>query len=105
MDSTGLRALTTLVERRMKEGIPVFLVGLQDQPRELILRSPLANLLGRERLDLSPEAAIEMIRNQGLMSTSREAPIPMPAPAPSGDGASGGTNGEKPPEPQTRLFD
>ncbi|HET9514167.1 MAG TPA: SulP family inorganic anion transporter [Gemmatimonadales bacterium] len=72
MDSTGLRALTTLVERRQKEGIPVFLVGLQDQPRDLILRSRLADLLGRERLDLSAEEAVEMIRNQGLMLTSRE---------------------------------
>ena len=37
MDSTGLRALTTIVERKRKENIPVFVVGLQEQPAELIL--------------------------------------------------------------------
>ncbi|HEX9893275.1 MAG TPA: SulP family inorganic anion transporter, partial [Gemmatimonadales bacterium] len=76
MDSTGLRALTILVQQRLKQNIPVFVVGLQDQPRELILRSPLADLLGRERLDLSAEEAVEMIRNEGLIITSREARIP-----------------------------
>src|SRR4030095_4271742 len=76
MDSTGLRALTTLVERRVKTGVPVFVVGLQEQPRKLILRSRLADLLGRERLDLSAEEAVEMIRNFGLIITSREAAIP-----------------------------
>jgi SulP family sulfate permease len=81
MDSTGLRALTTLVQQRMKQNIPVFLVGVQDQPRELILRSPLADLIGRERLDLSAEEAVEMIRNYGLIISSREAAIPPPEPA------------------------
>lgn len=76
MDSTGLRALTTLVTRRVREGVPVFLVGLQDQPRELIARSGLADLVGRERLDLSPEEVIELIRVQGLVATSRETGIP-----------------------------
>ena len=76
MDSTGLRALTTLVQQRVKQNIPVFLVGVQDQPRELILRSPLADLIGRERLDLSAEEAVEMIRNYGLIISSREAAIP-----------------------------
>jgi SulP family sulfate permease len=76
MDSTGLRALTTLVRRRLRDNVPVFLVGLQAQPRELILRSPLADLIGRERLDLSPEQAVELIRNHGLMVTSREMPLP-----------------------------
>jgi SulP family sulfate permease len=75
MDSTGLRALTALVQQRVKEGVPVFLVGLQDQPRALILRSPLAELVGRERLDLSAEEAVEMIRSHGLLITSREAAI------------------------------
>ena len=48
MDSTGLRALTTIVERRRREHVAVFLVGLQEQPRDLILRSPLAELVGRD---------------------------------------------------------
>ena len=74
MDSTGLRALTTLVARRTREGVPVFVVGLREQPKDLILRSPLADLLGRDRLDLSPEAAVEAIRNAGLIATSREQP-------------------------------
>ncbi len=81
MDSTGLRALTTLVQQRVKQNIPVFLVGVQDQPRELILRSPLADLIGRERLDLSAEEAVEMIRNYGLIISSREAAIPPAEPA------------------------
>jgi SulP family sulfate permease len=76
MDSTGLRALTALVQQRTKEGIPVFLVGLQDQPRDLIRRSSLADLVGRDRLDLSADEAVEMIRNYGLIITSREAAIP-----------------------------
>jgi SulP family sulfate permease len=76
MDSTGLRSLTALVQQRIKEGIPVFLVGLQEQPRNLILRTPLADLVGRDRLDLSAEEAVEMIRNYGLIITSREAAIP-----------------------------
>lgn len=76
MDSTGLRALATLVTRRSREGVPVFLVGLQEQPRELILRSPVADLLGRDRLDLSPETVIELIRNQGLVAISRETQVP-----------------------------
>ena len=76
MDSTGLRALRTLVERRAREGVPVFVVGLQAQPKELILRSPLADLLGRERLDLSAEEAVGLIREYGFIITSREARIP-----------------------------
>jgi SulP family sulfate permease len=76
MDSTGLRALTTLVERRTKANVPVFIVGLQPQPRELIFRSPLADLIGRERLDLSPEAAIELIKFHRLVTTSRETQVP-----------------------------
>jgi SulP family sulfate permease len=76
MDSTGLRALTTLVERRSREGVPVFVVGLQDQPRGLIQRSPLADLLGRDRMALSPEGVVEAIRNQGLVTISRETGIP-----------------------------
>ncbi len=96
MDSTGLRALTTLVQQRLKEGVPVFLVGLREQPRGLILRSPLAELLGRERLDLSAEEAVEMIRNHGLIITSREAPIPGREPPPDGGGAnSAGTGGAR----------
>jgi SulP family sulfate permease len=75
MDSTGLRALTGLVQQRVKEGVPVFLVGLQDQPRALIVRSPLADLVGSDRLDLSADDAVEMIRHHGLIITSREAAI------------------------------
>jgi sulfate permease, SulP family len=76
MDSTGLRALTTLVEGRLRQGVPVLLVGLQPQPRALILRSPLADRLGRDRLDLSPAAAVELLREEGLAVVSREHPTP-----------------------------
>ena len=76
MDSTGLRALTTLVERRTKANVPVFIVGLQTQPRDLILRSPLADLVGRDRLNLSPEEAIELIKFHRLITTSRETQVP-----------------------------
>jgi SulP family sulfate permease len=76
MDSTGLRALTTLVERRAKANVPVFIVGLQAQPRELILRSPLADLVGRDRLDLTPDQAIELIKFHRLITTSRETQVP-----------------------------
>jgi SulP family sulfate permease len=86
MDSTGLRALSTLVQRRTREGVPVFVVGLQPQPRELILRSPVADLLGRDRLNLSPEAVIEMIRNQGLVTISRETQVPDGQPGGRADG-------------------
>jgi SulP family sulfate permease len=76
MDSTGLRALTTLVERRTKANVPVFIVGLQAQPRDLILRSPLADMVGRDRLNLSPEEAIELIKFHRLITTSRETQVP-----------------------------
>ncbi|HEX9165942.1 MAG TPA: STAS domain-containing protein, partial [Gemmatimonadales bacterium] len=82
MDSTGLRALTALVQRRTRENVPVFLVGLQEQPRALILRSSVADLVGRDRLDLSPETVIELIRNAGLVTISRETAVP--------DGQTGG---------------
>lgn len=72
MDSTGLRALTTIVERRRREHVAVFLVGLQEQPRNLILRSPLADMVGREELSLSAEQVVAMIRERGLMITTAE---------------------------------
>ena len=72
MDSTGLRALTIIVERKRKENVPVFLVGLQDQPRELILRSPLGELIGREQLSHTAEEVVTMIRERGLMITTAE---------------------------------
>jgi len=74
MDSTGLRALSTIVERKRKENVPVFLVGLQDQPRELILRSPLGELIGREQLSHTAEQVVTMIRERGLMITTAESP-------------------------------
>jgi sulfate permease, SulP family len=61
MDSTGLRALTVLVERRTREGVPVVLVGLQGQPRELIARSSLAGVVGGGRLDLTPEEGVALV--------------------------------------------
>jgi SulP family sulfate permease len=73
MDSTGLRALTTIVERRRKEHVAVFLVGLQEQPRDLILRSPLGELIGRDLLSLSAEQVVKRIRDEGLMITTDEA--------------------------------
>jgi len=76
MDSTGLRALTGLVQRRVRSNVPVFLVGLQPQPHDLILRSPLADLVGRDRLGLTAEQAVELIRAHGLMISSREARVP-----------------------------
>ena len=72
MDSTGLRALTTIVERKRKENVAVFLVGLQEQPRELILRSPLGDSMGKDLLDLSAEQVVNMIRERGLMVTTAE---------------------------------
>ena len=72
MDSTGLRALTTIVERKRKENVAVFLVGLQEQPRELVLRSPLGDLIGRDMLGLSAEQVVTMIRERGLMVTTAE---------------------------------
>jgi len=72
MDSTGLRALTTIVARRHREHVAVFLVGLQEQPRNLILRSPLADMVGREYLSLSAEQVVAMIRERGLMITTAE---------------------------------
>ena len=72
MDSTGLRALTTIVERKRKEHVAVFLVGLQEQPKELVLRSPLGDLIGRDLLGLSAEAVVTMIRERGLMVTTAE---------------------------------
>ena len=50
--------------------------GLQAQPRELILRSPLADLVGRDRLDLTPDQAIELIKFHRLITTSRETQVP-----------------------------
>jgi SulP family sulfate permease len=85
MDSTGLRALSTLVTRRTRENVPVFVVGLQPQPRELILRSPVADLLGRDRLAFTPEQVIETIRSAGLVAISRESPVP-----PTAEGRRGG---------------
>ncbi|MEK6688795.1 MAG: SulP family inorganic anion transporter [Gemmatimonadota bacterium] len=72
MDSTGLRALTTLVERRIREGVPVFLVGLQAQPLDLLLRSPLADQLGRDHLGLTPEQVVRVIRDRRLMISTDE---------------------------------
>lgn len=72
MDSTGLRALTTLVERRIREGVPVFLVGLQTQPLDLLLRSPLADKLGRDHLSLTPEQVVRVIRDRRLMISTDE---------------------------------
>jgi SulP family sulfate permease len=61
MDSTGLRALSNLVRVRIQDGTAVILAALQPQPKELILRSPLAGLLGRDRLDLSVDEAIQLL--------------------------------------------
>ncbi len=72
MDSTGLRALTTLVDRRIGEGVPVFLVGLQAQPLDLLLRSPLADRLGRDHLSLTPEQVVRVIRDRQLMISTDE---------------------------------
>lgn len=81
MDSTGLRALTTMLRQRQREGVPVLLVGLQAQPRDLLLRSPVPDLVGRGRFDLTPEAAIALLREEGLVAISREAAIPPDATA------------------------
>jgi len=75
MDSTGLRALTILVERRVREGVPVFLVDLQGQPRDLIGRSQLGALLGPDHLDLSPEEVVTLLKKRQLIESSREHPL------------------------------
>ena len=75
MDSTGLRALTTIVEHRRRENVPVFLVGLQPQPRDLILRSPLAELVGRELIGLSAEPWCSESGSEGLMIYDAEARV------------------------------
>ena len=61
MDSTGLRALSNLVRVRLRDGTAVILAALQPQPKELIHRSALADLLGQDRLDLSVDEAIQLV--------------------------------------------
>lgn len=78
MDSTGLRALSTLVTRRVHEGVPVFAVGLQPQPLDLIRRSPIADLLGRDQLGLTPDEVVRRIRDRGLILTSLEQRVEPP---------------------------
>jgi SulP family sulfate permease len=72
MDSTGLRALTTIVERKRKENVAVFLVGLQEQPRELISRSPLGELFDKAELAMTAEQVVTRIRERGLVITTAE---------------------------------
>lgn len=58
MDSTGLRALRTIVDRCEREHTAVIFCGLQPQPRATIRRSPLGDRFSEADLSLSFEAAV-----------------------------------------------
>jgi len=58
MDSTGLRALRTIVDRCQAEHTAVIFCGLQQQPRTTIVRSPLGERFSAAELSLSFDEAI-----------------------------------------------
>ena len=58
MDSTGLRALGTIVNRCRAEHTAVIFCGLQEQPRRTIRRSPLGEQFSEADLSLTFEQAI-----------------------------------------------
>lgn len=61
-DSTGLARLREVIRRSRKEGSWVILAGMQDQPREAVERSGLADELGRDNLCPDSDTALERAR-------------------------------------------
>jgi SulP family sulfate permease len=60
MDATGVTALHTLIERLERQGVTVFISGLQPQPRELLDRMGILELIGHggDHLFVDTDSAI-----------------------------------------------
>jgi len=62
MDATGLYALETLVRQTRRDGTVLLLSGIQRQPAKLLVRSGLADQIGREHIHKKMQQALEHAR-------------------------------------------
>ncbi|MEW5931663.1 MAG: SulP family inorganic anion transporter [Gemmatimonadota bacterium] len=77
MDSTGLRALTSVVRRAKKDGTRVILAGVHAQPMAALARSELLDELGEDNLrGTVDEALAEARRHLGIVPFSGIAGAP-----------------------------
>ena len=77
MDSTGLHALRDVVTRSRREGTLVLLSDVHDQPRSVIRRSGLMDLVDNGNLLEDVEAALDQARTYlGLPTDERLAAVP-----------------------------
>ncbi len=64
LEYTALKALEEGVERMRAQGIDVWLVGLNPNVLDVVMRSPLGTMLGRERMFFSLQLAVERYQHE-----------------------------------------
>jgi SulP family sulfate permease len=73
MDATGLQAFRTAVEKLRRDGVIIFVTGIQPQPMSVLHRSGVADRIGIENFCGTIDEALERGRNISA-SKSHEAP-------------------------------
>lgn len=64
MDATGLQALRVAVEKMHRDGVLVFITGIQPQPMSVLHKSGVADLIGIERFCAHTDEALERCRRE-----------------------------------------
>jgi SulP family sulfate permease len=72
MDGTGLHAFRTAVEKMQRDGVTIFVTGIQPQPMKVLHNSGVADLIGIENFCGNIDEALEQCNR--LVATPTKAP-------------------------------
>jgi anti-anti-sigma factor len=72
LEYTALKILTEAARRQQHNGVSVWLVGLNPQVLNMVQRSPLGEMLGRDGLQFNLETAVAKYREKGGLALSEE---------------------------------